>query len=148
MDKDNQYRSLRKETAIVEVISPPADRGADGKFIEGNPGRPPGAKNKFTYVKEALVEAFEEVGGKEAFMNTLIIEGPADAAGNKTKYINIKALNAVLRVLPRDLNITGEINHTHALAKKLEVLTTDELRAIARGEVSLPTGSAEDTSAA
>ena len=43
-------------------------------LVTGGPGRPPGMKNKFTMVKEALVDAFNEAGGAEAFKNTLIYE--------------------------------------------------------------------------
>ena len=49
------------------------NRGNDGKFLpgkSGNPGgRPEGSKNKFTNLKNVFLEAFEDVGGKDALVN-------------------------------------------------------------------------------
>ncbi len=130
------------EDKKVEVVL----RDENGRFIHGHPdgGRPPGAKNKFTRVKEALVDAFNEAGGAEAFKNTLIYDMKG-SDGKSVKFINLKALNAVLRVLPQDINVTGEntINFNLIVAE-LKNLSKEELRAIvARGQESVGFSGAE-----
>jgi hypothetical protein len=42
-------------------------RGPDGRFIEGSPeaGRPKGSANKFTNLKNAFLQVFEDLGGAE-----------------------------------------------------------------------------------
>lgn len=137
------------ETEVVEKdkITPekPSPATYLGKFaIEGGPGRPPGSKNKFTLVKEALVDAFNEAGGAEAFKNTLIYDMKG-SDGKSVKFINLKALNAVLRVLPQEINVTGEntINFNLIVAE-LKNLSKEELRAIvARGQESVGFSGAE-----
>ncbi len=41
----------------------------DTQFKPGNPGRPAGSKNKFSLLKETILSAFEELGGKEFLVN-------------------------------------------------------------------------------
>lgn len=97
-------------------------------LVTGGPGRPPGMKNKFTMVKEALVDAFNEAGGAEAFKNTLIYEdGPE---GNKKKFINLEALRSVLRVLPREDAKGGNTYNFNIVVQELRQLRPEQLRAI------------------
>lgn len=91
------------QRAEVQDSSDKITKSNLGKWLEtGGPGRPVGSKNKFTQVKEALVEAFLEIDGKEKFINTL-------KNGDK---INLKALNAVLAVLPKDPLIDASQHNT------------------------------------
>ncbi len=39
------------------------------QFKPGNPGRPLGSKNRFSLVKEMILDALEELGGKEYLVN-------------------------------------------------------------------------------
>ncbi len=41
-------------------------RDKKGRFGEGNSGRPKGTKNKYTTMKAAFTDAFEEIGGADA----------------------------------------------------------------------------------
>ena len=38
-------------------------RDKEGKFLRGNPGKPKGAKSRFTNLKNAFLEVFENIGG-------------------------------------------------------------------------------------
>jgi len=38
-------------------------RDKEGKFLRGNPGKPKGAKSRFTNLKNAFLEVFERLGG-------------------------------------------------------------------------------------
>ncbi len=40
-------------------------RDTNGRFTAGNPGKPEGAVNKFTRIKEQLAEVFDEINGKQ-----------------------------------------------------------------------------------
>lgn len=40
-----------------------AKPGPGRRFEKGNPGRPKGAKNKFTCLKDSFIAAFEQLGG-------------------------------------------------------------------------------------
>lgn len=42
------------------------NRNEKGRFVQGNAGKPKGAKNKFTTLKEAFIGAFQEIGGQKA----------------------------------------------------------------------------------
>lgn len=99
--------------------------------ITGGPGRPLGSKNKFTMVKEALVDAFFDAEGQEAFKNTLVYEDLlVDTNGNKKKLINLEALRSVLRVLPREDLSTGNTYNFNLIVGELKSLRPEELRAI------------------
>lgn len=41
------------------------NRNEKGRFIKGNTGRPKGAKNKFTNLKQSFLDAFVDLGGTE-----------------------------------------------------------------------------------
>lgn len=88
--------------------------------VNGGPGRPPGLKNKFTQVKEALVDVFFEGNGKEAFKKTLLMEDGT---------INLEALRAILSVLPKEIEDHPE-NHFSLLVSQLRAYSAGELRNI------------------
>ncbi len=118
--------SLQEKTG--EVV-----RNEKGKFVTcGNPnGRPPGSKNKFTMVKEALVDAFLNADGQEAFQNTLVYDELLPGAdGKKKKLMNLEALRAVLRVLPREDLSSGNTYNFNLIVGELKALTPEQLRSI------------------
>ncbi len=41
----------------------------DTQFKPGNAGRPKGSQNKYTLLKQTILEAFDELGGKEDLVN-------------------------------------------------------------------------------
>lgn len=104
-------------------------RHPDGKFITTS-GRMPGSKNKFTMVKEALVDAFFSAEGQEAFQNTLVYDDLTGANGKKKKLINLEALRAVLHVLPREDVSVGNTYNFNLIVGELKALTPEELRSL------------------
>ena len=66
-------------------------------FLQGNPGRPKGTPNKFTHLKEAFLEAFEETGGKEALK--------AWAMKHQTEFYTI-----IARMLPKEIELSAEVD--------------------------------------
>ena len=60
----------------------------------GNPnGRPVGSKNKFTTLKSAFIDAFEEIGGVDNFVEW--------ARCNQTEFYRM-----VARLMPREVEAT------------------------------------------
>lgn len=142
-----ETNKLLEKTGETEVVV----RNEQGKFIPGHPptgGRPVGSKNKFTLVKEALVDAFLDGEGPEAFKNTLIYEDLAGADGKKKKLINLEALRSVLRVLPREDLSSGNTYNFNLIVGELKALGPDQLRAIiAAGKSHVGIGGGEGPSA-
>lgn len=102
--------------------------------IKGGPGRPMGSKNKFTMVKEALVDAFFSAEGQEAFQNTLVYDDRiAGADGKPRKIMNLEALRAVLRVLPREDQSIGNTYNFNVIVGELRKLPADQLRSFLAG---------------
>lgn len=135
---------VEKDKITLEKPNPATYLG--GYAVNGGPGRPPGSKNKFTMVKEALVDAFNEAGGAEAFKNTLI-QSVKDKDNKDVKYINLKALNAVLRVLPREDAGTGNTYNFNLIVTELRKLGPEQLRTIiARGRRNVGVGGGESPS--
>ena len=67
----------------------------NGKFANGNQigqGRPKGSKNKFTLIKEQMVEVWEEEGGKERFRELF--------RGSKKEFL--QALDRIIAILPKE----------------------------------------------
>ena len=129
-----------------KLEKPPVKSNLGDYLVTGGPGRPPGMKNKFTMVKEALVDAFNEAGGAEAFKNTLIYEDGPD--GNKKKFVNLEALRAVLRVLPREDAKGGNTYNFQIIVGELRRLGPEQLRAIiARRPRNVGVGGGESPSA-
>lgn len=70
-------------------------RNAEGKFIEGNsggPGRPQGMKNRFSIIKDDMLQIWVEENGKEKFRKLFVDE--------KTFP---KALEKILSLCPREM---------------------------------------------
>jgi len=70
------------------------NRNSIGRFVEGssgNPnGRPVGSKNKFTTLKNAFIETFEELGGVDNLVEW--------AKANQTEFYRM-----VARLMPREV---------------------------------------------
>jgi hypothetical protein len=73
------------------------NRNSIGRFVQGssgNPnGRPVGSKNKFTTLKSAFIDAFEEIGGVDNLVEW--------ARCNQTEFYRM-----VARLLPREVEAT------------------------------------------
>ena len=74
---------------------PENNRNSTGRFVQGssgNPnGRPVGSKNKFTNLKSAFIEAFEELGGVDNLIEW--------ARCNQTEFYRMLA-----RLMPREIH--------------------------------------------
>ena len=71
------------------------NRNSIGRFVQGssgNPnGRPVGSKNKFTTLKAAFIDAFEEIGGVDNLVEW--------ARCNETEFYKMLA-----RIMPREIH--------------------------------------------
>lgn len=71
-----------------------------GTLKRAGKGRPPGAKNKLPgQIKELVEGALADVGGREYLAK--------QARKNPKAFLGL-----VARLIPRDLNVSGEIRHT------------------------------------
>ena len=77
--------------------NPENNRNSIGRFVQGssgNPnGRPVGSKNKFTTLKSAFIDAFEEIGGVDNLVEW--------ARCNQTEFYRMLS-----RLLPREVEAT------------------------------------------
>ena len=75
--------------------NPENNRNSTGRFVQGssgNPnGRPVGSKNKFTTLKAAFIDAFEEIGGVDNLIEW--------ARCNQTEFYRMLA-----RLMPREIH--------------------------------------------
>ena len=87
---------------------PENNRNSIGRFVEGssgNPnGRPLGSKNKFTTLKNAFIETFEELGGVDNLVEW--------ARANQTEFYRM-----VARLMPKEVEtkISSEFTLVDAL---------------------------------
>ena len=87
---------------------PENNRNSIGRFVEGssgNPnGRPVGSKNKFTTLKNAFIETFEELGGVDNLVEW--------ARANQTEFYRM-----VARLMPKEVEtkISSEFTLVDAL---------------------------------
>ena len=94
---------------------PENNRNSIGRFVQGssgNPnGRPVGSKNKFTTLKSAFIEAFEEIGGVDNLVEW--------ARCNQTEFYRMLA-----RLMPREVEakISSEFTLVDALMEMEENL--------------------------
>ena len=103
---------------------PENNRNSIGRFVEGssgNPnGRPLGSKNKFTTLKNAFIETFEELGGVDNLVEW--------ARTNQTEFYRM-----VARLMPKEVEakISSEFTLVDALMEvedyvKYERTLTDD----------------------
>lgn len=115
--------------------------------IEGGPGRPPGLKNKFTLLKETLLDTFNNHADKmEALERTLFFK-----RDDGLEYVNMEALRAILSVLPAtkdepEANTTYNFNLAITQFGKLSIDDLKSLAALARTENNSIETSAEGSS--
>lgn len=67
------------------------------KFAEGNPGRPKGSKNKFTGIKESILNVYQDIGGDKAFAEW------ASKPQNRGAFYQIAA-----KLAPKEVQVAGE----------------------------------------
>ena len=98
---------------------PENNRNSIGRFVEGssgNPnGRPVGSKNKFTTLKNAFIETFEELGGVDNLVEW--------ARANQTEFYRM-----VARLMPREVEakISSEFTLVDALMEMEENLKEEK----------------------
>ena len=88
-----------------------------GRFVQGssgNPnGRPVGSKNKFTTLKSAFIEAFEEIGGVDNLIEW--------ARCNQTEFYRMLA-----RLMPREIH--ADVNAGYSLVELLQEIDEREAK--------------------
>jgi hypothetical protein len=65
--------------------------------IKGGPGRPKGLKNKFTRIKEDMLDVWHEEGGKEKFRTMF-----------RDKHE--KAVDKIISILPREIEVDASLD--------------------------------------
>ena len=99
---------------------PENNRNSIGRFVEGssgNPnGRPVGSKNKFTTLKNAFIETFEELGGVDNLVEW--------ARANQTEFYRM-----VARLMPREVEakISSEFTLVDALMEVEDYVKNEKL---------------------
>lgn len=94
-------RRIFNRTAEANGLLPPGkEKGKPrGKpFKKGEGGRPPGAKNKFTTLKQAFLDAFQsdEIGGTDGLIKVF----------KKTEKRKIAFFKIMAGMLPRNVDVT------------------------------------------
>ena len=74
-------------------------------------GRPRGSKNKFTSLKDAFLNAFEEIGGQKELASW------AKQQKNRAVFYQI-----IAKMLPNKTELEGEIEHTRETKVIFEVV--------------------------
>ena len=97
---------------------PENNRNSIGRFVEGssgNPnGRPVGSKNKFTTLKNAFIETFEELGGVDNLVEW--------AKANQTEFYRM-----VARLMPKEIH--ADVNAGYSLVELLQEIDEREANA-------------------
>ena len=98
--------------------NPENNRNSIGRFVQGssgNPnGRPVGSKNKFTTLKAAFIDAFEEIGGVDNLVEW--------ARCNQTEFYKMLA-----RLMPREIH--ADVNAGTSLVECLREIEEREAKA-------------------
>ena len=71
---------------------------ADTKFKPGNPGRPKGSANRFTKLRDEMLEAFEQLGGVDRLVKW--------AKSNPDRQGMFYTM--IARMLPKPVEVSGE----------------------------------------
>jgi len=83
-----------EDIKTAEILNHPLDKL--GQYaVTGGPGRPKGLKNKYTQIKEDILEVWDEENGKERFRELF--------KGNRADFI--KALVIIASLLPKKAEI-------------------------------------------
>ena len=94
------------------------NRNSIGRFVQGSSGnlngRPVGSKNKFTTLKAAFIEAFEEIGGVDNLIEW--------ARCNQTEFYRMLA-----RLMPREIH--ADVNAGYSLVELLQEIDEREAKA-------------------
>jgi hypothetical protein len=94
------------------------NRNSIGRFVEGSSGNPNGrrvgSKNKFTTLKNAFIETFEELGGVDNLVEW--------AKANQTEFYRMLA-----RLMPRE--IKADVNTAYSLVECLREIDEREANA-------------------
>ena len=112
----NEIQKMEK-TNMANKLSA-NNRNSIGRFVEGssgNPnGRPVGSKNKFTTLKSAFIEAFEEIGGVDNLFKWVRC--------NQTDFYRM-----LPRLMPREIH--ADVNAGYSLVELLQEIDEREAKA-------------------
>ena len=92
-------------------------KGNAANLTNAGKGRPLGAKNKFTKLKEDYLEAFEKLGGVESLFKW--------AETNKTTFYQI-----MTKLFPKGIELSGPGGGPIEIGSNADQLTDDELATI------------------
>lgn len=87
------------------------ERDNKGRFLHGNSGRPKGAKDKFTNLKEEFLKAFYDedgIGGAEGIKKLM-----RNNTRNKLVFLQM-----IAKMLPSNLNVSGDMNINMTISDK------------------------------
>ena len=105
------YQKRRNNEFYVRIRMPTP------KFQKGNPGKPKGAKNKFTTLKDAFIGAFKDIGGQAA-LTQWMNEGIryVDKRTGKVHILSIhnrkqEFFKMIASMLPKDVVLSGDPNN-------------------------------------
>lgn len=76
-------------------------RDKNGRFVKGNPGKPKGVKDKYTDLKKAFLEAFEDSGGVKELV-AWIKKNPR----NRGMFYQM-----ITKLFPIDIKHGGKVEH-------------------------------------
>jgi hypothetical protein len=87
-------------------------------FKKGNPGKPKGAKCKFTNLKDAFLNAFQRIGGEDALYKWLTPEKLEikNKRGQVTKVLDFSAerhkdfFKMITPMLPKEVSLSGSLD--------------------------------------
>jgi hypothetical protein len=71
---------------------------ADTKFKPGNPGRPKGSANRFTKLRDEMLEAFDRLGGVDG-----LVEWARQDPDNQGAFYAM-----IARMLPRPIEVSSD----------------------------------------
>jgi len=100
----------------VKIGRKPHKRGKGRQFAEGNPGRPKGAKNKFTSLRSSFLEVFEKLGGTQG-----LLDWCARSSKNQAQFYSW-----VTKMLPSGIEISSPDGGPVSHVMKIIVVNTDD----------------------
>ncbi len=78
--------------------------------ITGGPGRPPGLKNRYSLIKQDMLEVWQEEGGKERFRELF--------KGDMRDFL--KALEKIVAIMPREVDLETQAV-TYTMMSKVKI---------------------------
>lgn len=88
------------------------------KLTGAGPGRPKGSTNKFTDLKQAFLDTFQDkrIGGSEGMTKVF----------SKNDYKKIEFFKLIAKMLPSNVSVDGDLNITFQASEKFNPKVGDE----------------------